>query len=533
MSQELTLSEITGEDGVFVDGDWIESKDQDINGEVRLIQLADIGDGTFLNKSNRFLTTKRARELNCTFLEPGDLLIARMPDPIGRACVFPGLKTPCVTVVDVCIVRPNKAIASTEWLKFMINSLDFRNAINKFITGTTRQRISRGNLNKLRFTLPPIKDQLLISNFLSKAESLISQRKESLRLLEEFLKSMFLEMFGNPIHDTRFDRAPLESLIDVKRGVSYGIVQRGDHRGSGVPVVRIRDVEAATYRVEDLVKTLKTISDKYKRTILEGGEILISIRGTVGKLSIAPAHTKGWNVSREVAIIPVVSEAVEKLFLLHLLRSQPVQQRILFDIKGVAQSGVNLSDLRQLPIIIPPKQLQNQFVNIVLQTDALKAEYQASLGNLEKLYKSLSYRLFKDELSFGSGVGSDETSHANVDQVSSADKTEIFEQALDQLDTLFEKGKKKEDWLTLMRYHFKNEPFLFEDLVQEAIEVGWKFKNDDAKDIILDLLREGQLKQIFIDSEFKATLSVEVSNYERLMNLEERIYLQRNPARLS
>src|SRR4051795_4144941 len=91
-----TLAELL-KDGLFVDGDWVESKDQDPNGEVRLIQLADIGNGEFLNKSARFLTLEKARELKCIFLKSGDILIARMPDPIGRACIFPGATQPCAT----------------------------------------------------------------------------------------------------------------------------------------------------------------------------------------------------------------------------------------------------------------------------------------------------------------------------------------------------------------------------------------------------------------------------------------------------
>jgi len=87
---KLGLSEAIGEDSLFKDGDWVESKDQDPEGDVRLIQLADIGDGSFRNRSNRYLTNKKAIELGCTFLEKGDVLIARMPDPLGRACLFPG-----------------------------------------------------------------------------------------------------------------------------------------------------------------------------------------------------------------------------------------------------------------------------------------------------------------------------------------------------------------------------------------------------------------------------------------------------------
>ena len=94
---KVTLPDLIGQTGIFVDGDWIESKDQDINGDVRLIQLADIGVGVYLNKSNRFMTTAKAKILKCTILKPGDILIARMPDPIGRACIFPGEEMPCVT----------------------------------------------------------------------------------------------------------------------------------------------------------------------------------------------------------------------------------------------------------------------------------------------------------------------------------------------------------------------------------------------------------------------------------------------------
>src|SRR5262245_42265304 len=101
-----TLQSLIGPDGVFTDGDWVESKDQDPDGDVRLIQLADVGDGAYRNRSTRFLTSAKAKELACTFLKKGDILVARMPDPLGRACIFPGDIKAAVTVVDVCIVRP-------------------------------------------------------------------------------------------------------------------------------------------------------------------------------------------------------------------------------------------------------------------------------------------------------------------------------------------------------------------------------------------------------------------------------------------
>src|SRR4029077_5143878 len=106
------------------------------------------------NKSSRFVNSAKAKELQCTYLEPGDILIARMPDPVGRACIFPGLEQQSVTVVDICILRPDLKRVLPRWLLHKINSEDFRRAISSWITGTTRQRISRGNLSKLDFILP-------------------------------------------------------------------------------------------------------------------------------------------------------------------------------------------------------------------------------------------------------------------------------------------------------------------------------------------------------------------------------------------
>jgi type I restriction enzyme S subunit len=83
-----------------------------------------------------------------------------MPDPLGRACIFPGDKRRAVTVVDVAIVRPNNPEVSNRWLMHRINSLAFRNAVASLQSGSTRLRISRKNLARIAFLLPPLIQQL-------------------------------------------------------------------------------------------------------------------------------------------------------------------------------------------------------------------------------------------------------------------------------------------------------------------------------------------------------------------------------------
>ncbi len=145
--------------GLFVDGDWVETKDQDPDGDVRLTQLADVGEGIFRDRSNRFLTSEKARELGCTYLAAGDVLVARMPDPLGRACTFPGDPRPCVTAVDVCIIRPGPSGVEPRWLMWSINAPQFRREILARQAGTTRKRISRKNLASIEFPVPPLAEQ--------------------------------------------------------------------------------------------------------------------------------------------------------------------------------------------------------------------------------------------------------------------------------------------------------------------------------------------------------------------------------------
>ncbi|MEJ2630488.1 MAG: restriction endonuclease subunit S [Acidihalobacter sp.] len=183
-----TIQDLVGASGVFVDGDWVESKDQDPDGDVRLIQLADIGDGEYRNKSARFLTHEKALELGCTFLEKGDVLVARMPDPLGRACIFPGDSKKAVTVVDVAIVRSSGGEFNHLWLMYFINSPAFRSAVASLQGGSTRKRISRKNLSKIALPVPPFDQQKRIVAEIEKQFSRLDEAVANLKRVRANLK---------------------------------------------------------------------------------------------------------------------------------------------------------------------------------------------------------------------------------------------------------------------------------------------------------------------------------------------------------
>ena len=165
------------------DGDWIETKDQSEDGGIRLIQLADIGVGTFLDKSSRFITAETEIRLNCTRLAVGDVLIARLPNPIGRACIFPDIGQPGITAVDVAILRIDENV-SAEYVVNAMNAPSTRNQIEAYGKGATRFRVSTGHLKTVLIPLPPLAEQLRI---VAKVEELMAllDRLEAARTARE------------------------------------------------------------------------------------------------------------------------------------------------------------------------------------------------------------------------------------------------------------------------------------------------------------------------------------------------------------
>lgn len=145
--------------GLFCDGDWVESKDQDPAGRVRLTQLADVGEGVFRDRSDRWLNDEQATRLDVTFIHEGDLLIARMPDPMARCCMVPSGIGDAVTVVDVAILRLGRPDIEPRYVMWAINSATFRQSAIEVSSGTTRLRISRKNLGLLQVPVPPIEIQ--------------------------------------------------------------------------------------------------------------------------------------------------------------------------------------------------------------------------------------------------------------------------------------------------------------------------------------------------------------------------------------
>lgn len=151
----------------FDDGDWIETKDQ--GGEdFRLLQISNIGNNEFVETGNyRWITSETFRALRCNEVLPGDILISRMPKPIGRAWLVYKQPWPMITAVDVTIARPDQTAVDPLYLLYHLNSQTHIARCELRATGTTRPRISRRAMGALPIPLPPMTLQLTFGRIAS------------------------------------------------------------------------------------------------------------------------------------------------------------------------------------------------------------------------------------------------------------------------------------------------------------------------------------------------------------------------------
>jgi type I restriction enzyme S subunit len=166
---------------VFADGDWIESKDQADDG-IRLIQTGNVGNGVYLDKGERarYIDEETFVRLNCTEVLPNDILISRLPDPVGRACIIPDGLGKSITAVDCSIVRLKSHVLPEFFVAYTMTTL-YAAQIGSSVTGSTRKRISRKNLGQVVIPTPDIDQQEQFAAFVrqsDKSKLLISRLEE-------------------------------------------------------------------------------------------------------------------------------------------------------------------------------------------------------------------------------------------------------------------------------------------------------------------------------------------------------------------
>lgn len=346
----MRFRDIAGENGMFKDGDWIEKKDQDDKGNVRLIQLADIGAGYFKDKSDKRITETKAIELNCTYLKKGDILITRLGEPLCKACIFPyeGLY---ITAVDIAILRIGLQEIDSKYLVYLINSPWFKDQVKQYESGTTRKRISRKNLDCIDMTFPPIEEQQRI---VTRIEELFSELDSTVETLQKTRQQ--LEVYRQAVLKEAFDRfaekTTVREMTSIVTSGSRGWAKY--YSDNGAMFIRIGNLTHSGIGIDfsDVQHLCLPENAEGRRSRLVQGDILVSITADLGSIGLIPNNIGEAYINQHIALVRFNNKKQSR-FMAWFFRSDCGQKELLKNKRGAGKLGLGLDDIRDslVPVV--------------------------------------------------------------------------------------------------------------------------------------------------------------------------------------
>ncbi|MFZ2125259.1 MAG: restriction endonuclease subunit S [Candidatus Saccharimonadales bacterium] len=381
-------------------------------------------------RGNIHLIEDKPTKTNMILVKNGDLVISGINAEKGAVAVYEG-STDALATIHYSSYVYNTDKIDIEYLKWLLRSTYFSNTLLKNIRGGIKTEIKAKKLLKLELSLPDLSTQQQTAKTLSETDEHIQDLKQKNRVeiqKYELLKGSILDkaIHGDfsSVHDgneaasdllerlgiknarpevTPFDIpdgwewCTLESLIDENRGLTYGIIKLGTEPKTGVPTLRCSDVKYRYINTDKIRLVDEELSQQYSRTILQGGEILMNIRGTLGGCSIVPPEMEGFNVAREVAVIPVL-DGISKEYILNVLTSPYFVSNTMGNLRGTAYKGLNLGILRKFAIPLPPHTEQLKLVEKINHLMKSVDELEAVASSQEKLFIKLSRSIINTQI---------------------------------------------------------------------------------------------------------------------------------------
>ncbi len=379
------------------------------DGSIPWLVIGDLNDGIVTQAKSSI--TQIGLESSAAKLIPPETLLVAMYGSIGKLGIT-GIE--CATNQAIAHCKPNTDAIYLKYLFYAL--LNARDSLISLGQGGAQQNISQGILKEHVVPVAPLPEQKRIADKLDAVLGRVDACRARLARVPDLLKRFRQSVLaaatsGRLTADWRQSRGiqldkwgtkTLGAICESGRIITYGVIKLGDEVSDGVPCLRTSNVRWLRIDTEGMKRIAPRLSEDYSRTILRGGEVLVNVRGTLGGVAVAEASMAGWNVSREVAVVPVNQKILRPAFLAYIIGSEKIQSWLTGVQKGVAYTGINIEDLRMLPLQIPSMTEQQEIVRRVETLFAFADRIEARLNEaqitVDRLSPSTLAKAFRGEL---------------------------------------------------------------------------------------------------------------------------------------
>jgi type I restriction enzyme, S subunit len=399
------VAELASVCDLFTDGNWIESKDQADEG-IRLVQTGNVGLGQFKDRGDkaRYIDEATFKRLKCLEVLPGDCLISRLPDPVGRACRIPITGDKMITAVDCTVLRVDEKRLDPNFFIYYSQSKRYLSDVAALCSGTTRSRISRSNLGVTAIPLPPLDEQKRIVAVLDAAFEGLSRSRENTETNLQNARLLFLRSIETEFEvlaETR-PRRTVGEIAVIKGGKRLPKGEKTVTTKTEFPYISIKDFnDQGSVNLSGIDYLQPATREAIKNYIIRSEDLYISIAGTIGKTGIVPQELDGANLTENAARM-VFKEDVNNAYVYFFTLTTDFQDQAGLNTRTAAQPKLALERLKTIsvPIVPPNEQIEMavKFREVRDQTQRAESLYRAKLADLDDLRQSLLQKAFAGEL---------------------------------------------------------------------------------------------------------------------------------------
>ena len=356
------------------------------NGDHKWISIADIGNaGKFLTKTKESIT-KAGIDGSGIKVVPQGTVIMSFKLSIGKTAITS--EDMYTNEAIMAFIDNGKFAVDTDYLYHLCCGTNWTAGTNKAVMGLT---LNKATLLEKEIPLPDINEQHEIATKLDKIDAIIAERQQQLELIDQAVKSRFIELFGDIVlNPFGWEKDYLGVVCDVRDGTH----DSPHYHSTGFPLVTSKNVTGGEIDLTDCSLISEADFNKInERSKVNMGDIIMPMIGTVGKPVIVNVEPNF--AIKNVSLIKFkVDSRVLNTFVRSLLQSDYFDDAVLSKVRGGTQKFISLGDIRKLAVIVPPMELQEQFAAFVEQTDKSKLAVQKGLQELEILKKSLMQQYF-------------------------------------------------------------------------------------------------------------------------------------------
>ena len=257
--------------------------------------------------------------------------------------------------------------------------------------GATMKHIVKKDFDNTTIPFPSLEKQAEIADVLSKVENVIASRQQELSALDDLIKARFVEILQAVKSNAK---VKLKEVVESERIITYGMVKPGPNVPDGVIIIKVKDFPNGVIETNDFLRADRELESRYARSRVKEGDLLFSIRGTVGRTAFVPIELVNANITQDTARLSVDRSRFDANFVRYALEYDDVQREIEAHIKGVAMRGISLAELREIHIPNIPLDIQKTFGAFVAQVDKSKYAVQKALDDTETLFDCLMQKYF-------------------------------------------------------------------------------------------------------------------------------------------